>query len=153
MVNYCGLLPRQIRVRILVPVLGSNIWYNRTMPYKDPKKQKEAQARYYQDNKDRYAERNQIKRSAIRQYLMDWKESTPCADCGERFPYYVMDFDHRDPSEKSFNISNWSNTTGSLETLKKEISKCDVVCANCHRHRTWSQRTMRGSGGSSTTGS
>jgi hypothetical protein len=29
----------------------------------------------------------------------------------------------------------------SIETLKAEIAKCDLVCANCHRLRTWKRGT------------
>jgi hypothetical protein len=62
----------------------------------------------------------------------------PCADCGVRYPYYVMDFDHREGEGKLANVTQlrWM----SEETLRREIAKCDVVCANCHRERTW-QRT------------
>src|SRR5436309_9336468 len=29
-----------------------------------------------------------------RKLVMAFKESTPCVDCGRRYPHYVMDFDH-----------------------------------------------------------
>ena len=61
----------------------------------------------------------------------------PCSDCGRRFPFYVMDFDHRDRAEKLFNIgADALRGRCSIESLKREIAKCDVVCANCHRERT-----------------
>ena len=60
----------------------------------------------------------------------------PCMDCGVEYPPYVMDFDHRDPKDKDFTISA-NVRSKSLETLRQEIAKCDVVCANCHRERTW----------------
>lgn len=62
----------------------------------------------------------------------------PCCDCGHRFPRYVMDLDHV-RGVKKFNISCVSSMClrkGIVEMLKKEIAKCDVVCANCHRVRT-----------------
>jgi hypothetical protein len=55
-------------------------------------------------------------------------------DCGSTYPYYVMDFDHRE--NKKFNIGPNSYST-SFADLKAEIDKCDVVCANCHRERTY----------------
>ncbi len=61
-------------------------------------------------------------------------KSVPCADCGVRYPPYVMDFDHRNPAEKLGNIGcgrKWGEPR-----LRAEIAKCDVVCANCHRERT-----------------
>lgn len=55
-------------------------------------------------------------------------------DCGVPYPYYVMEFDHRDPSQKLANIGRLLGN--SWKRLKDEIAKCDVVCANCHRERT-----------------
>ena len=49
-------------------------------------------------------------------------------------PYWIMQFDHQ--RDKSFNISQFGSTTLRLEDIKKEIEKCEVVCANCHANRT-----------------
>lgn len=60
-------------------------------------------------------------------------------DCGIKYPSYVMQFDHRDPKQKLFKIARdaWKY---SVEKIKEEISKCDVVCANCHAERTHQQK-------------
>lgn len=50
-----------------------------------------------------------------------------------------MDFDHRDPAEKSFNISTAIPSGKGYERVLVEAAKCDIVCANCHRERTWGQ--------------
>ena len=63
----------------------------------------------------------------------------PCADCRRRFPPQMMDFDHRDPSTKSFALSGKVQLK-SEETLLCEVAKCDVVCSNCHRNRTFVRR-------------
>ena len=47
-----------------------------------------------------------------------------------------MDFDHRDPSVKSFGLTTARAMLASREDLMREVAKCDVVCANCHRRRT-----------------
>ena len=60
----------------------------------------------------------------------------PCMDCGVEYPHYVMDFDHRDPSDKLFEI-NGSAANRSKANIELEIAKCDLLCANCHRIRTW----------------
>lgn len=65
-------------------------------------------------------------------------KDVPCTDCGQRFPPFVMDFDHRDPSTKSFNVGAALGLMKSVEAILVEIAKCDVVCANCHRIRTHS---------------
>lgn len=63
----------------------------------------------------------------------------PCMDCGGSFPSYVMDFDHRDPTEKVANIARLI-VGGSWKRIQDEIAKCDLVCANCHRIRTHGRR-------------
>jgi len=62
-------------------------------------------------------------------------KDVPCMDCGNKYPPCVMDFDHRNPKEKKFNIA--TGTHRSLRLVQEEIDKCDVVCANCHRIRTY----------------
>lgn len=52
-----------------------------------------------------------------------------CSACGNKYPDVVYDFHHLDPSEKDFNIGqsrNWSK-------IEKELAKCVMLCANCHR--------------------
>jgi hypothetical protein len=51
-----------------------------------------------------------------------------------------MDFDHRPDEAKLFTISHGKGQYGE-EKILAEIAKCDVVCANCHRLRTFG-RTM-----------
>lgn len=49
-----------------------------------------------------------------------------------------MDFDHL--RDKKFNLSK-AHLTGSLKKITEEIAKCEVVCSNCHRVRTF-ERTL-----------
>jgi hypothetical protein len=84
-------------------------------------------------NRSRY-ERRDLERDQIREYI-DKQKDAPCQDCGERHPPWAMDFDHRDPSQKSFGIAD-AVRCGSLERTKEEIAKCDLVCCLCHRYRT-----------------
>lgn len=88
---------------------------------------------HYKRNKRAYLDRNartyQKHRELIRQ-----AKSRPCADCGVQYPYYVMDFDHRDGATKAFMLSDAPRATS--KSPLKEIEKCDVVCAKCHRERT-----------------
>jgi hypothetical protein len=58
----------------------------------------------------------------------------------------MMDFDHRDESQKRFNIGRDALGRCSERALKEEIEKCDVVfvCANCHRMRTHGRRAELG---------
>lgn len=73
--------------------------------------------------------------------LLERIRDTTCADCGRRFPFYVMEFDHRESSLKSFGIVE-SAGRHDLVTLFNELAKCDIVCTNCHRDRTTLRREV-----------
>lgn len=55
-------------------------------------------------------------------------------DCGELFPSYVMQFDHRPGEKKRRPVSHM--VAYSREAIDEEVTKCDLVCANCHAIRT-----------------
>jgi len=50
-----------------------------------------------------------------------------------------MDFEHRDPSTKRYAVSRMILRT-KTEAILSEAAKCDVVCANCRRMRTYLRR-------------
>lgn len=58
-----------------------------------------------------------------------------CHDCGENFPDYIYDFHHRDPEDKDFKISHHLTRNLDWQAVTQELDKCDLLCANCHRHR------------------
>ena len=63
-----------------------------------------------------------------------------CVDCGlrcTRANYFVFDWDHINRSEKTEDVSMIKRSKGALI---REIAKCELVCANCHRYRTFHDR-------------
>lgn len=88
---------------------------------------------HYDKNKQTYISRAKISAEKMRNFLIEQKQM-PCADCKIKYPPYVMDFDHL--SNKVMNIARLV-TQGSKEALIDEIAKCELVCANCHRERTY----------------
>lgn len=104
------------------------------MPYKDPAKQKAAQASHYERHKDDYHRRSREQRKRRYEKLAVIK-SQPCADCGVQYSPWVMQFDHV-RGAKLGTISNMV-TRASWAEILEEVSKCDVVCANCHAMRTF----------------
>lgn len=90
--------------------------------------------------KDSDNQRRSQRRQRLRA-LIDNLKSGPCADCGGTFDPVCMDFDHRDGTKKSTDVSKLSGS--SEKRLLEEASKCDVVCANCHRIRTYRLRDHR----------
>lgn len=68
--------------------------------------------------------------------MVTYLQEHPCRDCGETDPV-VLDFDHLPGQEKRFEIARAVNaSTRAWSTIRVEIAKCEVVCANCHRRRT-----------------
>lgn len=55
--------------------------------------------------------------------------------CGENH-ISCLDFHHRDPTEKDKSVS-YLVFSSSRRKVLEEISKCDVLCANCHRKEHW----------------
>lgn len=104
------------------------------MPWRDIEKQREAIRKHYYANRQQYLDRASRKRHDIKKWVNALKERTPCADCGLKYPYYVMDFDHL--RDKKILISRVINR-GSWIQVENELKKCELVCANCHRIRTF----------------
>ena len=55
-----------------------------------------------------------------------------CNSCNLSFPSCCYDFHHIDKTNKEFTISNMFTSNG-IEEICKEISKCEMLCSNCHR--------------------
>lgn len=53
-----------------------------------------------------------------------------CEECGWRGNQAALQFHHKKYSEKDFTIGNVANKN--WETIKKELGKCILLCANCH---------------------
>lgn len=64
---------------------------------------------------------------------MDSRGGAKCQRCGYDKCSAALEFHHRDPAEKD---PSWSRGW-SLPRLKKELDKCDILCANCHREVHW----------------
>ncbi len=101
-----------------------------------PEDQRVYNVTYYTEHRDEEIERVKVRQAATLEFLRDLRRR-PCADCGQSFPPWVMDFDHRDPKTKSFALASGHALLKSRDLLLVEIAKCDVVCANCHAIRTY----------------
>lgn len=81
----------------------------------------------------RNTQRGRDTREINRQQILAAKDR-PCADCGNTYPPYVMDLDHvRGDKKLALSMMTMYNS----KRVAEEISKCEVVCANCHRIRTF----------------
>ena len=118
----------------------------------------------YRKTQRTYARKRYRTRSDVREYQRRWNKehakqikinaakkiiecrefirqakSKPCADCGKVYPPYVMDFDHV-RGRKIAHIGS-GRFQSAPHALRREIAKCDVVCSNCHRFRTFASGT------------
>jgi hypothetical protein len=113
------------------------------MPYIDREKQLACQRKHYQNHKQYYYDKNMRRQKELSDFVNLLKQK-PCSDCGKNYPSYVMDFDHKDGEIKEHNIARMVLAQAfSKENILKEIKKCDLVCSNCHRERTY-QKLLRG---------
>lgn|ERR1044072_198922 len=90
---------------------------------------------HYKNNPERkdYIRKNSQKRiDENRIWILDYLNQNPCVDCSES-DVIVLEFDHRD--NKITEICRMVQNN-SLSSLKLEVLKCDVRCANCHRRKT-----------------
>lgn len=95
----------------------------------------EKQREQYKDNKKYYLDRNRELRSKNREKYRETKEGKPCAHCGGLFPQVCMDYDHIDPKTKKLCVAQMMGY--SWKDIEKEISKCELICSNCHRIKTY----------------
>ena len=100
-----------------------------------PRDQRPANVRYYAANREREIARVRVRQERTLAFLRELR-MVPCLDCNNRFAPYQMDFDHRDPATKAFNLCSATAMLKSRATLLEEVAKCDIVCANCHHLRT-----------------
>lgn len=97
------------------------------MPWKDKEKHR-AHVRAYGRSLEgkATARRKHIKyKKLIREYL-----GGKCSRCGYDKCLAALDFHHKDPSQKSFNVGS---VVRAFEKVKPELDKCELLCANCHR--------------------
>lgn len=96
--------------------------------------QREYRRAHYRANKPEYYRRVREREARI-QAMAEAAKAKPCADCGNQYAPWKMDFDHV-RGVKIENVSQIARGYTSIRRLLEEIAKCEVVCAHCHRDRT-----------------
>lgn len=87
--------------------------------------------RKYSDRRDYLIEAVQNRRKKIRQSAIGYK-GAKCCICGYNKCEEALEFHHLDSTQKDFGISD-KGYTRSWSKVKKELDKCLLLCANCHR--------------------
>jgi len=91
--------------------------------------------KWYKDNRDKRQQYANERNRSRKQFWIEYKGGK-CEDCGGEFPPCVFDFHHE--GLKDMNPS--SAITMSFENQKKELDKCILLCANCHRIRHFDRK-------------
>lgn len=105
-------------------------WYQKNVAKILP----QTRARYFK-NVDKNREIARRKASLVRPFLATYKLERGCIDCGYRANACALEFDH----VRGVKVKEVSSFT-SIEAALKEIEKCEVRCANCHRIITANRR-------------
>jgi hypothetical protein len=109
------------------------------MPHKDPEERRRYNTEYrnrrYREDPAFRASRlrdRAERKKALKRWLSEYKSTLQCIKCGENHPA-CLEFHHRNPKEKKFEVTRAVNCLLSKERVLEEIAKCDVLCVNCHR--------------------
>jgi hypothetical protein len=104
------------------------------MPRLDPDKKREDWRRWYQNNKATHIKRVRAadvkQKERLRQVIAEHK-AKGCSRCPMKHPA-AIDFHHTE-GDKEVSIGNVVKQRWSVARLEKEIAKCILLCANCHR--------------------
>lgn len=113
------------------------------MPIKNKKLRAEYHKKYnllwYSKNKEKKLIQVRIGKKRRKEFsqskIIDLLKASKCKDCSIK-DIAVFEFDHV-RGKKSYCIGDMLSGAFLWDTIEKEIKKCDIVCANCHRRRTF----------------
>ena len=85
--------------------------------------------------------RLQQHRQEMREYLNQKKLSSGCSICGYNKCAFALHFDHINPLTKdNKGNSRAVEVSWSKERIDKELTKCVILCANCHAEKTFQKQ-------------
>ena len=87
--------------------------------------------RKYSDRKQYLIKAVHKRRRKVRQMAINYKGGG-CEECGYNRCLDALEFHHTNSAKKDFSISR-KGYTRSWEKVEKELDKCVMLCANCHR--------------------
>jgi hypothetical protein len=103
------------------------------MPITDREKNRNYQREWYHNNKKRLKNNIRDRRVSNRNKIDEYKELLGCIchACGRAEHPSALDFHHLNHEEKEYTVSKMVGY--SWEKVQKEIDKCILLCACCHR--------------------
>lgn len=99
---------------------------------------REYQRLYYNKHPEMVRERDTRRKQELREFIIKQKMMQVCVRCGNS-DFRVLDFHHIDKDSKEMSIGEVVANGWSEARILKEIAKCEVLCANCHRIHHWEE--------------
>ena len=84
----------------------------------------------YRKNRERLLEYQNKRYNETLNIFQQWRKTLKCCRCEEN-DVACLEFHHSDPETKENNVVRM--VSRSVKSVIKELKKCVVVCANCHR--------------------
>lgn len=113
------------------------------MPYKDPEVRKAKHAEYskayYEKNKAKVISNKNARKKELTVQFAEFKATLSCTKCGESHPA-TLDFHHTDPKDTDQKLNELVKDGHAWPRIMREIEKCVVLCANCHRIHHYEER-------------
>ena len=105
-----------------------------TQEWRDKNKDKvlASSRKWFAANKEKQRDYVKARGKVIQDWFREYKKNLSCIRCGENHPS-CLDFHHIDPSQKEVEVPVLVSRGRSIENILKEIAKCEILCANCHR--------------------
>jgi 5-methylcytosine-specific restriction endonuclease McrA len=75
------------------------------------------------------------KRAALKLQILGYLNGRSCARCGID-DLEVLEFDHIERKDKVLSVARMINRCMAWEDIQNELSKCQILCANCHKKKT-----------------
>lgn len=75
----------------------------------------------------------QVMRALKRKYYLIFLRGGKCQNCGYDKNLSAIDFHHKNPETKKFQLDQRTLSNSSMKAIMEEFEKCEVLCANCHR--------------------
>ena len=79
------------------------------------------------------------RKKRIKIWFENYKSKLSCSKCGENHPA-TIDFHHKGKKENQ--VAQMVHWGYSIDNILKEINKCEVLCANCHRKEHWKNKNL-----------
>ena len=100
------------------------------MPYRNKEIQLAYQRKHYRKHRQQVISKVAERKKKMRRWFQNYKRGLECNRCGFGNSA-ALDFHHL--SDKEAELSQVSDLGWGRERIMKEVAKCEVLCANCHR--------------------